>query len=155
MALNKNVQDALNDQIKHEFYSAYVYLAVSAYCDRQGLPGFAHWMRAQSREEVEHATKLLDFISDRGGVVELQPLDKPPVDYGSPLQVGVTGLIDRLYETAVKERDYATQTMLQWFIDEQVEEEKNATLLVERVKMAGDNRSALLMLDMELGKRGE
>ena len=160
--LKPNVQDALNEQIKHELYSAYVYLAVSAYCERQDLTGFAHWMRAQSTEELGHALKIFDFISDRGGTVQLQAIDKPPVDYGSPLQVAekaleherrVTGLIDQLYALAVKENDYATLTMLQWFIEEQVEEEKNAHLLVERIKMAGDDRAALLMLDMELGKR--
>lgn len=160
--LKQKVQDALNEQIKHEFYSAYVYLAVSAYCERTGLPGFARWMRAQSQEEMGHALKIFDFINDRGGTVQLHALDKPPVDFGSPLQVAektleheqrVTGQIERLYELSAKESDYATQAMLQWFIEEQVEEEKNAGQLVERVKMAGDNRSALLMLDMELGKR--
>ena|SRR5688500_10638994 len=160
--LKQKVQDALNEQIKHEMYSSYVYLAVSAYCERQGLTGFAHWMREQSKEELGHALKILDFISDRGGTVQLQALDKPPVDYGSTLQVAekaleherrVTGYIEHLYELAVKENDYATQAMLQWFIEEQIEEEKNATLLIDRIKMAGDDRAALLMLDMELGRR--
>jgi ferritin len=160
--LKQKVQDALNEQIKHELYSAYVYLAVAAYCDRQSLSGFAHWMREQSKEELGHALKIFDFISDRGGTVQLQAVDKPPVDYGTPLQVAekalehekrVTGLIERLYELAVKENDYATQAMLQWFIEEQVEEEKNAGHLVDRVKMAGDDRATLLMLDMELGRR--
>jgi ferritin len=160
--LKQKVQDALNEQIKHELYSSYVYLAVSAYCDRQGLVGFAHWMREQSKEELGHALKIVDFINDRGGTVQLQALDKPPTDYGSPLQVAekaleherrVTGLIERLYELAGKENDYATQTMLHWFIEEQVEEEKNALILIDRIKMAGDDRAALLMLDMELGRR--
>jgi ferritin len=161
--LKQKVQDALNEQIKHELYSAYVYLAVAAYCDRQSFIGFAHWMREQSKEELGHALKIYDFISDRGGIVQLQSIDKPPVDYGTPLQVAekalehekrVTGLMERLYKLAVKENDYATQAMLQWFIEEQVEEEKNAAQLVDRIKMAGDDRATLLMLDMELGKRG-
>jgi ferritin len=162
--LKQSIQDALNDQIKHEFYSAYVYLSVSAYCDRKGLPGFAHWMRAQSQEEMEHAMKIFDFIGDRGGVIKLQALDKPASDFGSPLEIAektleneqrVTAQIDKLYELAVKEHDYATQALMQWFVTEQVEEEKNANLLIDQLKMAGDNRSALLMLDMELGKRQE
>ena len=160
--IKQSIQDALNDQIKHELYSAYVYLSVSAYCDRKGLPGFAHWMRAQSNEELEHAMKIFDFISDRGGVVKLQALDGPATEFGSPLEIAekalehelrVTGQINKLYELSVKEQDYATQALMQWFVTEQVEEEKNANLLIDQLKMAGDNRSALLMLDMELGKR--
>lgn len=160
--IKQSVQDALNEQIKHELYSAYVYLSVSAYCEAINLPGFAHWMRAQSAEERDHAMKIYDFINDRGGRVRLQAIEQPPSDFGTPLQIAekglehermVTGYIERLYELAVKEGDYPTQVMLQWFISEQVEEEKNADLLVEQLKMVGDNRTALLMLDMELGKR--
>ncbi|HYP38784.1 MAG TPA: ferritin [Chloroflexia bacterium] len=160
--IKQAVQDALNDQIKHELYSAYVYLSVSAYCDSIGLQGFAHWMRMQNAEEQEHALKIFDFINDRGGRVRLQAIDQPASDFGTPLQIAekaleherkVTGLIERLYELAVKEGDYATQVLMQWFITEQVEEEKNASILVEQLKMIGDNRTALLMLDMELGKR--
>ena len=162
--IKPSVQKALNDQIKHELSSAYVYLAVSAYCDRKGLPGFAHWMRAQSKEEMEHAMKIFDFISDRGGVVQLQTVEGPAADFGSPVDIAekalhheqkVTGYINDLYALALKEDDYATQALMQWFVTEQVEEEKNANLLIDQLKMAGDNRSALLMLDMELGKRQE
>ena len=160
--ISESVQQGLNDQIKHELYSAYVYLSVSAYCDRVGLPGFAHWMRLQHDEELVHALKIFDFISDRNGKVALQAIDAPPTEFGSPLEIvekaleheqRVTGLINNLYDLAHRENDYATQAMLQWFVTEQVEEEKNAGILVDRVKMAGDNRSALLMLDMELGRR--
>jgi ferritin len=160
--MNDTVLRALNDQIKHELHSAYVYLGVSAYCDRVSLPGFAHWMRMQSQEEVSHAMKILDFINDRGGVVKLQAIDAPAFDFGTPLQIAekaleherkVTGLIENLYGLASKEGDYATQALMQWFVTEQVEEEKNAGLLVDQMKMIGDNRTALLMLDMELGKR--
>src|SRR5262249_11068339 len=110
-----------------------------------------------------HAMRLFHFILDRNGRVVLQAIDKPPVEFKSPLDVmektleherRVTGMIERLYELAVKENDYATQAELQWFITEQVEEEKNASTIFEQLKMIGDNRSALLMLDMELGKRG-
>jgi len=161
--LKQSVQDAINEQIKNEFYSAYIYLSVSAYFDTINLMGFSNWMRMQSREEVSHGMKLFDFIIDRGGRVALQAIDKPPVEFKSPLDVmqqaldherRVTGMIERLYELAGKENDYATQAELQWFITEQVEEEKNATTILEQLKMIGDNRSALLMLDMDLGKRG-
>ncbi|MEO8285128.1 MAG: ferritin [Chloroflexota bacterium] len=160
--IGETVQAALNEQIKHEFYSAYVYLSVSAYCETISLPGFAHWFRMQSAEERDHAMKIYDFILDRGGKVKLLALDSPASDFGTPLQIAqkaleheqlVTGLIERLYELTVKEGDYAAQAMLQWFITEQVEEEKNANLLIDQLTMVGDNRAALLMLDMELGKR--
>jgi len=160
--IKQSVQDALNEQIKNELYSAYVYLSVSAYCDANGLPGFARWMRMQSQEEVGHAMKFFDFVNDRGGRVILKGVDQPPSEFGSPLDIAektleherkVTGMIERLYELAAQENDHATQAMLQWFLTEQVEEEKNASILIDQLKMAGDNRSALLMLDMELGKR--
>jgi ferritin len=164
MELKQSVQDALNNQIKEELFSAYIYLAVSAYCERTGLPGFAHWMRVQAKEELGHALKIFDFVNDRGGRVVLQTINQPGTDFGTPLQIAekaleherrVTSLIEQVYNLAVKENDYATQALMQWFITEQVEEEKNATLLVDRLRMAGDDRGALLMLDVELGKREE
>lgn len=160
--MNQTVQDALNEQIKHELHSAYVYLAASAYCERINLPGFAHWMRVQSREEVEHAMKIFDFVNDRGGKVELQSIDAPGTEFGTPLQIAqkaleherkVTGLIERLYALSRDQNDAPTQVLMQWFVTEQVEEEKNAGLLAERLKMIGDNPAALLMLDMELARR--
>ena len=160
--MNQKVLDALNEQIRHEFYSSHVYLSVAAYADNAGLPGFANWFRVQAAEEHEHAMKIYDFILDRGAKVRLQPIDAPPTDFGSPLQIvekaleheqRVTGLIHSLYDLAVKEGDQPAQVMLQWFVTEQVEEEKNATLLVDQLRMVGDNRAALLMLDMEMGKR--
>jgi len=161
--LNKGVQDAINEQIKNELYSAYLYLSMSAYCEAVNLPGFAHWMRLQSQEEVSHAMKYFEFINDRGGRVVLQAIDQPPIEFQSPLDVfqqtleherKVTAMIHRLYELAVKENDYATQAQLQWFITEQVEEEKRASEIVERLKMIGDQGPALLMLDRQLGERG-
>ena len=158
----QSVQNAVNEQINKELYSAYVYLGMSAYCESINLMGFSHWMRVQSREELGHAMKLFDFVNDRGGKVELQAIAKPPTTYKSPLDVmeqtlkheqHVTTLIEKLYEVAVKEHDYATQAQLQWFITEQVEEEKNASGILEALKMVGDNRTALLMLDMEMAKR--
>ena len=160
--LSKTIQDTMNEQIKNELYSAYLYLSMSAYCEAINLPGFAHWMRAQSKEEVEHAMKFYGFIYDRGGRVVLQALDQPPIEYQSPLDIfektleheqKVTAMINDLYALAVQEKDYASQVFLQWFVDEQVEEEKSATEIVEMLKMVGDKGHALLMLDRELGRR--
>ena len=160
--LGKTIQDAMNEQIKHEFHSAYVYLSMTAYCEAANLPGFAHWMRLQAAEEVEHALKFFNFINDRSGRVQLQAIDQPPVEFASPLDVfeqalaheqHITGLINRIYGLAVQEQDYASQAFLQWFVTEQVEEEKNASDVVERLKLAGDSKHALLMLDTELGAR--
>ena len=159
--LGKTIQDAMNEQIKNEFYSAYQYLSMAAYCESVNLPGFAHWMRAQSREELEHAMKFYDFILDRNGRVVLQAIDQPVVEFGSPLEVfeqvleheqKVTAMINELYGLAVRENDYASQTFLQWFVTEQVEEEKNAGDVVETLKMVGDTSEALFLLDRELGR---
>ena len=160
--LSKTIQDALNQHINREFYSSYLYLSMSAYCESINLPGFAHWLRVQSQEEMEHALKLFDFISDREGRVTLHPIPQPPVEFQSPLDViqstldherEVTEMINRLYEMAVKEEDYATQVHLQWFITEQVEEEKAANEVVEQLKMIGDQGDALLLLDRRLAER--
>jgi ferritin len=164
MMLGKKVQDAINEQIKNELYSGYLYLAMSAYFEAKNLPGFAHWMRMQAEEEQEHALKFFDFVNDRGARVVLQAIDQPPVEWESPLAVfeqtleheqKVTGLINQLYELALEENDYPTQVMLQWFIDEQVEEEKNATGIVETLRLAGDKGQALIMMDRALGRRGK
>ena len=161
--LNKTVQDAINEQIKHEFYSAYLYLSMSAYCETINLPGFAHWMRVQYQEELAHALKFFDFVNDREGSVELQAIEQPPSEFQSPLDVfqrsleherKVSGLIHRLYEVALKEKDYPTQTLLQWFITEQVEEEKSASQVVEQLKLIANDGAALLLLDRELAARG-
>ena len=162
--IGKAVQDAINAQIAHEFYVSYLYLAMSAYFETINLPGFARWMRAQSEEEREHAMKFFDYLNDRGGSVELGAIAQPPGEFQSPLDLfqqaleherKVTGLIHRLYELALKESDYATQAHLQWFITEQVEEEKNASQVIEQIKMTGGQPGALFLLDRELGARAE
>jgi ferritin len=161
--LNKTMQDALNEQIKNELYSAYIYLSMSAYFEDSNLPGFAHWMRVQAQEEVEHAMRFYSFINERGGRVILQAIDQPPIEFESPLDVFertleheqlVTGMIHQLYALAVQEKDYASQVFLQWFVTEQVEEEDSATQIMETLKLIGDKRQVLLMLDRELGARG-
>jgi ferritin len=160
--LTKTLQDALNDQIKSELTSAYLYLAMSAYFETVHLSGCARWMRLQSREEASHAMKLFGFIHERGGRVVLQTIDQPPAKFKSPLEVfqqaleherKVTGMIHRLYAVAAKENDYATQVMLQWFIEEQVEEERSASDIVEQLKMIGDQSVGLFMLDQQVGAR--
>ena len=161
--LSKVMQDAINEQIKNELYSAYLYLSMAAYSEAANLPGFAHWMRMQSQEEVEHAMKFFDFVNECGGRVVLQAIDRPPVEFESPLDVfektlehecKVTAMIHRLYELALEENDHPTQVLLQWFIEEQVEEEESAAQIVGTLKMIGDKPHALLMLDRELGRRG-
>jgi ferritin len=161
--LTKAVQEAINEQIKNELYSAYLYLSMAAYFEAESLPGFAVWMRAQSEEEVEHAMKLFDFVNERGGRVKLQAIEQPPVSFESPLAVfettyeheqKVTALIHDLYEVALEENDYATQVMLHWFIDEQVEEEDSVSQVVDTLERIGDRNQGLIMLDRELGQRG-
>jgi ferritin len=162
--ISKAMQDAINEQIKNEFYSAYLYLSMSAFFEARNLPGFAHWTRVQFEEEQVHALKLYDFVLERGGQVTLLPIDQPASEWSTNLQVfeqiyaheqKVTGMINRLYETALAEKDYAAQVMLQWFITEQVEEEKNASAIVEQLKLIDARGTAVLMLDHQLAKRSE
>jgi ferritin len=161
--LSKSMQDAINDQIKNEFASGYLYLAMSAHFYGANLSGCAHWMREQHQEELTHAMKFFDYIYDRGGKVVIPGVDKPVANFTSPLEVfqryleherQVTAMINKLYELATKENDYASQIMLHWFVNEQVEEEKVGMDIVEQLKLIGDNKTALLMLDRQLGSRG-
>jgi ferritin len=162
--LSKAIQDAINEQIKNELHSAHQYLSMSAYCESVTLPGFAHWMRAQAQEEREHAMKFYDFLLNRKGRVILQAIDQPVVEFGSPRQVfeqaldqeqKVTAQINELYGLTASENDYASQVFLQWFLTEQVEEEKNVGDVLETLTMLGDEGEALFLFDMELGKRGK
>jgi ferritin len=162
--LNKIMQEAINDQINKELFSSYLYLSMAAYFEDKNLPGFAHWMRKQEAEEREHAMKFYDFILERGGKVTLKAIDAPKSEWKSTLEAAeevaaheakVTASIYSLYETSLKEKDYPTQIMLQWYISEQVEEEKNAAEIVANLKLIEDHGTAVLMLDHRLGKRGE
>ena len=160
--MSSKVQDAFNEQMKHEFYSSYLYLSMSAYLDGANLPGLAKWMRAQAREEALHAMKIFDHLLDRGGRVQLHPIGRPPAEFTSPREVfdqahrhekEVTASINGLYGLAVDERDFASRVFLDWFVQEQVEEEKTSGLLAEQLGMVGEDRPGLLMLDRELGGR--
>ena len=160
--LKDSVQQALNDQVKNEFYSAHVYLSMCAWFEDQGLPGFASWMRLQYQEEHGHGIKIFDFINDRDGKVIIDGVEAPPTTWSSPLDAfqaahenakAVSKSIDDLYNLADTENDHATKVMLQWFITEQVEEEASTKQAVDRLKLAGDDSSALLVLDEQLGAR--
>ncbi|HET6847065.1 MAG TPA: ferritin [Anaerolineales bacterium] len=162
--IGKAVQDAINEQINKELYSSYLYLSMAAYFADKNLPGFASWMRKQEGEEREHAMKLYDFLIDRGGRVALKAIAAPEGDWKSALELfkqvaaheaAVTASIHNLYEVALKEKDYAAQVMLQWFINEQVEEEKNAAEIVAQLELVEARGTAIMMLDHRLGKRGE
>jgi ferritin len=161
--LSKTMQDAINEQIQKEYHSSYLYLAMAAYCEASNLPGSAKWMRVQSQEELSHALKLFEHMVDRGGRVTLQAIPQPPAEYKSALDVFekvlaheqlVTASIHKLYALALKESDYPAQIMLQWFVTEQVEEEKSAGEVVEQLKAVGESKTSLMLLDRHLGKRG-
>jgi ferritin len=160
--LDPKMQQAINKQINHEMAAAYNYLAMAAHFESQNLGGFASWMQEQRSEELVHAQKLIQYVLDRGGQVDLAAVAKPPTDYETPhavfqhalkLEKLNTHTINELYELALELRDYATQSHLQWFIDEQVEEEKSMDDVISLLEIAKDNPSALLMLNEQLGAR--
>jgi ferritin len=162
--ITKAMQDALNEQINKELFSSYLYLSMAAYFEDRNLPGFAHWMHIQVDEEREHGMKIYHFVIDRGGQVILKAIDAPKTSWSSSLELfrevaeheaKVTASINDLYELALKEKDYPAQAMLQWFITEQVEEEKNAAEIVAQLELVEARGTAVLMLDHRLGKRGE
>ena len=160
--LSKKLEEALNAQINAEFWSAYLYLLMSADFASKGLPGFANWMEIQFKEEQDHAMKFLNYILSRGGKVELKPIAKVEKSWKSPLaafkstlehEQVVTKLINDLYALATEEKDYATQSMLKWFIDEQVEEEENAQALIDTLTLLDGNGYGIYQLDKELAAR--
>ncbi len=160
--INKTMQDAINEQINKELFSSYLYLSMAAYFEAKNLSGFGNWMRVQADEEREHAMKFYNFILETGGKVTLKAIDAPKTEWSSNLEVAeevaaheakVTASIYALYELAQKEKDYPAQIMLQWFITEQVEEEKNAAEIVADLKLIEERGTAVLMLDKQLGKR--
>lgn len=159
--MNQKIQDAMNKQINAETYSAYLYLSMAAYFEDINLLGFASWMKCQAQEEMTHAMKFFDFINERGGRVILTPIDGPPTNWESPLNVfeetyehetKVSAMINDLVNLAIEEKDHAANNFLQWFVAEQVEEEASADEVVNKIKLAGDG-GGLFMLDKELGAR--
>ena len=160
--LSKRMEEALNDQINLELFSAYLYLSMASYFDALNLKGFAHWMKKQFEEELEHAMKLYNYVYDRRGRVILKDIKKPQHEWESPLKAfeaayeherAITRSIYKLIDLAAEEDDKATLNMLQWFVEEQVEEEASTYDVVEKLRMIGDSVNALFMLDRELAKR--
>ncbi len=154
--------DAFNEQIKNEFYSAYMYLSMAAYFSDLGLPGFASWMRVQAKEEVTHATKMYGFVLARGAQITLKAIDAPPPTWRNPLAVMeaalkherfITTCINDMTDLALKEKDHASRNFLVWFVDEQVEEEQSFGDIVNALKLTKSEGQGLLLLDRELGAR--
>ena len=160
--MKKKIEEALNEQINKEFFSAYLYLSMSAYLEGESLPGAARWMEIQAKEEAEHAMKIYAHIHERGGRVYLKSLDGPEQTWKSPLsafedalkhEIFITESIHNLVTLATEEKDYATLNMLQWFVSEQVEEEANARENVEMFKRVEDHPQGLFMVDRDLAQR--
>jgi ferritin len=160
--LNKRIEKAFNEQMNAEMYSAYLYLSMGAYFQSVGMPGFANWMRVQAQEEMVHAMKFFEHINERGGRVALKAIDGPPTEWDSAVAVfehvyeheqKVTGLINGLVNLAIEEMDHASRSFLQWFVDEQVEEEDSASTVLDRLKLIGASGNGLFMMDGELGQR--
>ncbi len=160
--ISKKMEEAVNKQINAEFYSSYLYLAMSADFEDKNLEGFANWMQVQAQEEWEHGMKFYSYIHEQMGRVTLEAIDAPQTEWKSALEIFeaayqheqvVTGKINDLMALAIEEKDYATQQLLQWFVKEQVEEENSAATIVEKLKMIGDKTQGLFMLDTALGRR--
>ncbi len=160
--LNKKIEEAINKQINAELWSGYLYLSMAAYFEDENLPGFANWMKIQYEEEVSHAMKFFDYVNERGGRVILQPIDKVDTEWDNPVHAfedtldherKVTGLINNLVDLSREENDHATFNMLQWFVEEQVEEEASAEDILNKLKMIDGKGHGLLMMDKELGAR--
>ncbi|RPI05710.1 MAG: ferritin [Ignavibacteriae bacterium] len=160
--ISKPLQVAVNEQINFELFSAYLYLSMSAHFESQNLPGFASWTRIQYQEETGHAMKLYRYLIDRNGAVTLKAIDQPATKFKTPLDIfkqileheqKVTVRIHKLYELASKEKDYAAEIFLQWFVNEQVEEEKNAGDIIAMLEMIGDSPVSVIMADRQLGAR--
>ena len=160
--ISEKMQDAISGQLNAELYSSYLYLSMNAYFKSINLDGFANWMHYQAQEELTHAMKFYDFINQRGGRVNLLQIEAPPAQWNSPQAVfeatleheqKVTGLINELVELALSEHDHASNIFLQWFVSEQVEEEENVTGVLEQLKLMGEAKGGLFMIDRELAKR--
>ena len=160
--ISKKMEEALNEQVNAELYSSYLYLSMESFFKSQNLNGFANWMRIQTQEEVMHAMKMYDFINERGGRVLLKAIEGPQTEWDSTLAVfkavseheqKVTGLINNLVDLAITEKDHATNSFLQWFVNEQVEEEASADEIVQQLKMMENAPGGIFMFDRELGQR--
>jgi ferritin len=160
--IKEKIEKAINKQINAELWSAYLYLSMASYFESASLKGFANWMWVQAREEVTHAMRFYKYVVERGGHVTLMEINKVPIIWNSPLNAfeetytheqKVTSLINDIVKLAETEKEYATINMLQWFINEQVEEESSADEIIQKLKLIGKDTSGLFMLDQELGTR--
>lgn len=157
-----NMIEALNKQINAELFSSYLYLSMSAYYESKGLPGFAHWMRLQAQEELQHVMRFYTFVHDRDGKVKLTAIEGPKTEWDSPLDAfedayahekKVSKLIHDLVDIAIAERDHSANSFLQWFVNEQVEEEAAAKEIIDKIKLVKDNSSGMFLVDQELASR--
>lgn len=160
--IDKTVEKSLNDQINEELNSYYIYLSMEAYFESESLDGFATWMELQAQEEMEHAMRIFRYLNERGGRVKLQPIEEPKSDWNSPREAFedayeheqyITKKIDELVDLAEEKDDKATRNMLEWFVEEQVEEEASTEEIVNKIKMVGESGPGLLTLDNALGQR--
>jgi ferritin len=160
--LSKKMADALNEQINKEMYSAYLYLAMSAYSEFKGLKGFSNWFYVQHQEETDHAMRIYYYLQNQGTQVKLMALEQPPTDFGTPMDMFqatlkheqfITKSINGLVDLAVQEKDHTTQIFLQWFVSEQIEEESNDNEIIDKLKLAGEDGNGLFMIDKDLGSR--
>ncbi|ASJ12687.1 ferritin [Thermococcus thioreducens] len=160
--LSERMLKALNEQLNRELYSAYLYFSMAAYFEDMNLEGFANWMKAQAEEELGHVLRFYNYIYDRNGRVELKAVQEPPKEWDSPLaafeaayehEQFITRHIHELAALAEEEKDYSTRAFLEWFINEQVEEEANVKKIVDKLKFAKDSPQVIFMLDQELGQR--
>ena len=160
--INKKIEDAINGQINKEMYSAYLYLSMSAWTESAGLKGITIWLKVQYHEEMVHAMKFYEYIIRKGGQVKLQKIDTPEHEFGNVLAMFekvlaheefITKSINDLVDCSVAEKDHASKVFLDWYVNEQVEEEQNATEIIQTLKMIGDNKAALYLYDKELGTR--
>ena len=160
--ISESMQQALSEQLNHEFASAYLYLSMSAYCSHAEFTGAAHWFKLQYEEEHQHATKVYDYLIEQGAQVGLTAIPQPQADFGSLLgafeaslahEQEQTGRLNHLSDKALGEKDHATYTLLQWFVNEQVEEEATAGAIIAKLRLVGGDGYGLLMIDNELGQR--
>lgn len=160
--LSKKLQDAFNEQMKNEFFSAYLYMAMAGYFQSEDLPGFASWMRVQALEEMTHGEKFFNFTCETSGRTDFFPINRPQNEYKSPQDVFEVGLkhemfvsagINNLMETSIADKNHAAQIFLHWFVTEQVEEEANFSLILKKLQRIKGDGMGVLMLDQELGQR--
>jgi len=160
--LSKKMENALNEQINKEMYSAYLYMSMSAHSTNVGLSGFANWFMVQYKEEMEHAMKIYDYVNSQGGKVTLKAIDKPISNFKDAMDMFqktlkheqfITKSINELVDLSIKEKDHATHIFLQWFVTEQIEEEGNDNDIISKLKLAGEKGNGLFIIDKEIGAR--